>query len=154
MREIPAKFRNKRERQETREILEEYFLDDGLSTALEDVSWDCLISAEISFRHQELGYMVNEIRKLLELELPTMLLTLEPALNREDRYLILTRMRYDLMNNQIVRAVISSLKIDSDDKTWLFQINSRVLLSLGQLPKPKILIARHISHNRDMNRQG
>jgi len=78
-REIPAKFRDKREILETREILEKYFLDNGLSAALENGFWDFLISAEISFRHQELGHMVNGIRKLLEIELPTILLMLKPT---------------------------------------------------------------------------
>jgi len=114
---IPIVTRDMIERTETKERLKRDFFDD-LWEELEERAQEILVDTEIQWMHYRPDNMVKEIRPMLELELPSIFLFLQPTIGQSDSRLILTRMKDSLLTNKVVRASIDGLKIDSHERKW------------------------------------
>jgi len=96
---IPVVTRDAIERIETKERLRRDFLS-GLWDEMDEETQEVLVNTEIEWVHNRPHNMVNEIRPMLELVLPSIFPFLQPTVGQKgDRRLILTRMKDELLQN-------------------------------------------------------
>jgi len=149
----PTFIRDIKERTETGERLNrDYF--SGLWEVMKGKTRELLISIEIAWIHRNLGHMANEIRRMLEVELPAIFPFLEPAIDRSDHRLILTRMKDELLTNKVVRASVDGLRIHDRHKIWirdqLPEFLSNVIAARNYFEKDEHLPIKRSHRNQDM----
>ena len=149
----PTSIKDIKERTETRERLKrDYFF--GLWEVMKGKTQELLISIEVAWIHGDLGHMANEIRRMLEVELPAIFPFLEPVIERSDSRLILTRMKDGLLTNRLVRASVDGLRIQKRDKIWIHdqlpRFLSNVIAARNYFEKDEHIPVKGAHRNREM----
>lgn len=141
------------EKVKTRERLKRDFFS-GLWEEMEEKTREMLLDAESQWTIGRVDNMVKDIRPALELELAAIFPLLEPVVRQSDPRLILTRMKVALLDNQSVRASISGLRIDINDKRWamdeLLSFLSKVVDVRNYFEKEQLFSEKDSTRHRDM----
>lgn len=111
----------------TRDMMKQVETEDRLKRDFFPETWEELpedarkifVDAEIEWMHDKPDKMVQEIRPILEIALPSVFpfLQLGPK-EKGDQRLDLTRMKDAILSNPVVRAAINGVKISNEDKQW------------------------------------